>query len=308
MTYSEINCNLRAIFGAGRSGTTWLGALVASHPEVSYRFEPFHRLQKKQIAIHEARQLMEVDTFCDRDLPQVYDALLPAYPELEKSPFFAKKFPTRLSWGKAMLLPIARKNPWGARLFRYLYTPLNSPMLVFKEVELIPVLLSLLERTNIPIVYLMRHPCAVVSSLIKGEQQALMPSGRRTVLKSILANNFPQLLQDYGDKLETLTTAEQQALLWLVDVQQAIQVCQKRSNGLVVIYEELVENPLTIATKVFKHYGLEMVPETLNFIKESSQASRTNQLKRGEMFINQYFTVYRDSKEARDSWKKNTFS
>ena len=35
----------------GRCGSTWLGAMVSSHPEVAYLFEPFHRLSKTQPAI-----------------------------------------------------------------------------------------------------------------------------------------------------------------------------------------------------------------------------------------------------------------
>ncbi|MDJ0687655.1 MAG: hypothetical protein QNJ41_04015 [Xenococcaceae cyanobacterium MO_188.B32] len=50
MISEQNNCNMGALFGLGRSGTTWLGAIVASHPEILYRFEPFHRLQKIYIA------------------------------------------------------------------------------------------------------------------------------------------------------------------------------------------------------------------------------------------------------------------
>ncbi|MGL6343136.1 MAG: hypothetical protein ACRC80_28855, partial [Waterburya sp.] len=81
---------LGGIFGTGRCGTTWLGAMVSSHPDVAYRFEPFHRLKKSKIAIATALEKIRAEDFSAQDLNLIYQALLPAYPEVEKPPFFAK--------------------------------------------------------------------------------------------------------------------------------------------------------------------------------------------------------------------------
>ena len=79
-----------SIFGTGRSGTTWLGAMVSSHPEIAYRFEPFHRLGATQPAVEEALETIRSNEFSYKDLSSVYQALLPAYPQAEKPPFFPK--------------------------------------------------------------------------------------------------------------------------------------------------------------------------------------------------------------------------
>ena len=300
------NCNIGAIFGSSRSGTTWLGAIVDSHPEILYRFEPFHRLQKTQSLIKEIYDLTRSDNFSAQDVPRIYNCLLPAYPESEKPPFFSKNFSTRLSFGKSFLWPLARKNALGDHLFRYLYTPKGKPMLVFKEVDYPDMVVKFLTETDIPIVYIIRHPCAVVSSIMRGQENSVMPmpEKRLMVLKRVMTKHEPKLAEMYGDKLDKLTISEQEALYWLVEIGRALRACQKSPNGSIVIYEELTERPLEVAREVFQHFNLTMPEESVAFIEESTQKSLTSAIKRGEVNMNQYFTVFRDPKIARDRWKE----
>lgn len=304
MTLSSTNSNLGAIFGTGRSGSTWLGAIVASHPDVVYRFEPVHRLKDANSDMGHLLKLARSDQFSPEYLPQLYQVLLPAYPECDKPPFFKKHYPLPLSVGRAPLWMLARRNTIGSHLFRTLYTPKGSPFLVFKEVALVEMMNQLLEKTSVPVVYLMRHPCAVVWSVIRGQQADLMPAGQRQFLQSLLEKNSPELAERYGSRLETLSIAEQEALLWRSDVERAVDACQAHSNGLLVIYEDLFENPVEIATQVLNHFGLDMVDQTLSFIEESTTGTSSSRLKRWEFGINSYFTVFRGSQSSSDSWRK----
>ena len=294
-------CKLGAIFGTGRSGTTWLGSILSSSPEISYRFEPFHRLKNTNTRINNGFELICSDTFSSKDLSYIYSVLSPAYPECEKPPFFRKNFAIRPGIKFAWLF--SRNNPLGAYFFRHIYTTKEQPMLIFKEVDCVDLLIQLTRRTEIPIVYIVRHPCAVVSSVMRGQKNLLMPSKRRSVLKSLLAKHQPMLAEKYQDRLDLLSVCEQEALLWLVDVERSLQACQNYSNVLVVIYEQLTKYPLETAEEVFEHFGLQMTQESIAFIKESTQNSSRSRIKRGEVGVKSYFTVFRDPKVSRDRWK-----
>lgn len=307
MISEKINGNLGGIFGLARSGTTWLGAIVASHPQIVYRFEPFHRLQKKHSTVREIyHTLKSYEALSAKNIPHIYDCLLPAYPECEKPPFFSKDLATRLSYGKSLLWPLARKNFLFSHLFCYLYTPKNQSMLVFKEVDYADMVVNFLEKTEVPIIYIIRHPCAVAHSIMRGQKNAFMPMppARFVVLKKVLHKHEPKLAEIYGDRLETLTISEQEALYWLVQNRRALRACQQHSQGLIVIYEELTERPLEIAQDVFRHLNLTMPAESVAFIEESTNKSLTSAIKRGEVNMNQYFTIFRDPKVARDRWKE----
>lgn len=301
------NTKLGAIFGTGRCGSTWLGAMVSSHPEVAYRFEPFHRLKKTKPAIATAWEQVHSRDFSSQDLDLIYQALLPAYPEIEKPPFFSKNY-KMFPLGRTLTWPLARKTSWGEKVFSQLYTPQNRPTLIFKEVDLVDVLGKLLGLNQVPIVYMLRHPCGVISSLLKGQKDDLVPSGRRSVLLNLLTAHQPHLAEKYAAQLPEMHISEQEALLWLLDVEQAVQLCQANPNALIVVYEQLVKQPLETLEKIFTHFGLSMNSQSQKFMEQSTEYSMVSRIKRGEIGINQYFSIFRNSQSCCDRWKQELSS
>ncbi|MEO1689951.1 MAG: sulfotransferase [Cyanobacteria bacterium J06631_6] len=306
MSTPTSHCNLGAVFGAARSGTTWLGAIVASHPEVVYRFEPFHRLNRSNVDVRDTFDLVRSDAFSTEDICQIYNTLIRAYPELEKPPFLANNSKRSFLWTKYLLWLIARKYPIFSSLYTNIYTPKDTALIVFKEVDYSELFLPLLKRTQVPLVYIVRHPCACIFSTMKGQEKSLIPTGRRSVLNNLLARYEPELAQKYGSRLDKLKISEQEALLWLIEVRRSFQACQEHSNGLTVFYEQLTKQPLETSEQVFQHLGLSMTQKSVEFIAEStntSSSSSPSSVKRGELGINSYFTVFRDPQKSRDRWK-----
>jgi len=295
---------LMGIFGTGRSGSSWLGSIVDSHPEVAYRFEPFHRLRHSP-PIEKVRQLLESEGFQESDLPQVYEALLPAHPTLERPPFFPKTY--GFTAGKAWVRVPTRKLRIFHSVFKWLYTPRTNPPLVFKEVTEERIMNQLLARTSIPIVYLVRHPCAVVLSTVTGQKQKVMPTGRHTVLDKILKRHDPELSAQYSSNIENMDLLEKEALLWRVDVEKGILATQKYKNALLVIYENLCDDPVAVSKQIFEHFGLTFSAQTTDYLNSFEKIHQeSNSL--SEFGIKSYFSVNRNPALMKNKWKQEMSS
>jgi hypothetical protein len=288
---------LCGLFGSGRSGTTWLGSIINSHPDVAYRFEPLHKLMGVP-RIDAARRLLKSDELDDARLAEVYAALIIAHPLVEKPPYFAKhhlRVPLH-NWAS----PLGRSSVLGTWLFERLYTPTRQPTLVFKQVTMEPVLEAMLTRTNARAVYLVRHPCGVVASALAGQRSGMMPVGRLTVLDSLLRKHDAALAAR-TPPVDSLSDLQKNALLWRIEVEQGVRACEASPNGQLVIYEALCRDPIGISRQVFDHLGLSFPDATLKFV-ESSVAGAGG-ASRSEPFIRSYFSVFRDPQESMNKWK-----
>ncbi len=294
---------LGAIFGNGRSGTTWLGAIVSSHPEVVYRFEPLHRAELVDESARIAARTVRSARFTSLDLPTVYQAMLPAYPEWEKPPFFQKNFRMRLGSGRSLLWPLARSNRALQALFRYLYTPLDHPYVVFKEVAAEDSFISLVVRTEIPMIYILRHPCGAVHSIVQGQKKGLLRTGRQNVLSAYMKDHAPALWDRYRGRIEAMSAYQKEALLWRTNVELCYEVIKQNPRVLVVFYEDLCRDPLKISTQVLQTLGLEMDEKVRAFIEASMRPRSSARFLAGEVGIRPFFSVFRDPVASMNSWK-----
>ncbi len=291
---------IMGIFGTGRSGSSWLGSIADSHPQVAYRFEPFHRLRKYP-KIHKARQLLQSPQLTDADLEQVYQLLLASHPKTERPPFFAKDY---FTWGKTWMRLPARVLKPVHPLFRWMYTPNNRPALIFKEVTLEKVMTNLLAKTSMKIVYLVRHPCAVVNSTLSGMKKGYMPEQRHHILDQLLARHDPKLAEKYVSQFAQMGALEKETLLWRMDVEQGIAAAKDNSNALIIFYEELCVNPQAIAQQMFKHFGLDFSAQTAEYIKLFLGELAEKKVSYKEYGVKNYFSVFQNPAQIKDKWKQ----
>ena len=294
---------LMGIFGSGRSGSTWLGAIVSSHPDIVYRFEPLHRLAGLDARVRELRGQLSTGQFGPDMLGELYAALLRARPEVEKPPFFAKRDRGSRQLGRSVLWPLARRSATCARAFERLYTPRARPPLVFKEVTSELIMANLLARTAMRVVYLVRHPCGVAHSTLAGQRRGLMPSDRRRVLGDTIRRLDPELPRRLGFDLERATPIEIEALCWRLDAEIGLAAARASANAHIVVYEDLCADPLGVAQGVLGHFGLALTPATRQFIDRSMHGSGLGKLAYGEVGVDAYFSVFRDPRATRDRWR-----
>lgn len=293
------NQNLMGIFGTNRSGSSWLGSILNTHPQVAYRFEPFHRL-KEYPAFCEARELLESEQLTESDLAKVYKILLPARPKIDRPPFFPKIH--EMTWGKTWLRPAGLQFKSLGYLFKKLYSPRNTPPLVFKEVTMEPMMQNLLARTTMKVVYLVRHPCGVVASTIKGQRAGVMPVGRHSVLDKLLIKHDPALAESLTTRWNQLGALDKETLLWRLDVEKGIAAAKSHPNALIVIYEDLCQRPEELTRQVFEHFKLDLTAQTLSFLENLSREKQPRGWR--EIGINSYFSVVRNPAAMKNKWKQ----
>lgn len=291
---------IMGIFGTGRSGSSWLGSIADSHPHVAYRFEPFHRL-KHYPAIHQIRQLLNSPELVDADLEQAYQLLLASHPKTERPPFFAKNYFTK---GKTWMRLPARVLKPVHPLFRWLYTPKNRPPLIFKEVTLEKMMANLLAKTSMKVVYLVRHPCAVVNSTLNGMKKGYMPEERHHVLDKLLARHDAALAEKYASQFAHMGALEKETLLWRMDVEQGIAAAKDHSNALIILYEELCTDPQKVAEKMFQHFELEFSSQTTEYIKLFLGENAEKKASYKEYGVKNYFSVFQNPAKIKDKWKQ----
>ena len=293
---------LAGVFSTGRSGSTWLGALVSSHPDVAYRFEPILRPRGQARRTREAIELLHAPGISDADLSSIREGLLVSDTFSDKPPFRSGTWRrTLLNAVKVPAWAVCRTFPALSPPYRRWFTP-NRGLVVFKMVAHEATFARLRVQTRIPLVYLVRHPAAMVASLLEGQRRGLMPSGRASVIRQFLADNAPALAARYSDRVDAMDAHEHEALLWRWSVEACIGEAAPSGRAVhVVFYENLCRSTRDEVERTLRFLSLELTAGVERFIEETTRPSR-----RGirEIGIHRYFSVFRDPTKSVDRWRK----
>jgi hypothetical protein len=204
------------IAGTARSGTTWLGEIIASQVNCRMMFEPF---QPNKVRAY--RQF------------RYFQYLRPGQDDPAMADFCTTVFTGRI------------RNWWMDQEV----THLRPQFRLVKEIRA-NLLLGWIARRfpEIPLLFIVRHPCAVVQSRLQ------LDWATDTDIASFLEQ--PALVEDYlADHLDlvraTRTDAGKHALIWCIS--NLVPLRQFAAGGLpVVFYEDLVDQPAVEVPRVFQ--------------------------------------------------------
>ena len=290
------------LIGSGRTGTTWIGRIFDSVPQTIYLHEP--------------------------DLV-VYDPAFPVVPDPETMPELvavADRFLDRLAGARPLKAVAARpilRKPYRSTPAHFLRNALIYGLRGLEEVigsrvqklhvpdlvgrrhraGLTTVIKSVsglgrlpifaAARPTTPIVHVIRHPCAVVASLLRGIAEGKMPRPRlydpQLRLPPAQRRGLDRAAADRLDDLETI------AWRWLVMNEWALEAAPGDARVRVLRYEDMALDPMTTARELLAWCGLPWTEATENFLSRSS---------RGPAEGVRYHGVIRDSRAASERWRE----
>lgn len=239
------------------------------------------------------------------DLPAIEAGLRRSDPLSDKPPFTPRRRGSLpCPWLRGPMWAACRRFPSLSPLYRTLYTPKGRPLVVFKHVAQERTCRRLLERTALPIVYLVRHPCATISSILKGQRDGVMPNGRASVIARFVADNAPALHRRFGDRIASMGAHQHEALLWRWSVETSLEPSRDTAPASlrIVHYENLCRNPVAEAAGVLAHLGLDPDPQVDAFVAASTDPGARGLREPG---IRRYFSVFRNPLESMEKWRRD---
>ena len=222
---------LVSLHGAPRSGTSWLGKIFDSHPDVAYRFQPLFSYRFKGA----------IDSDSPPDAVRLF---LQQLFGVNDDPFILQ-------------LPQAAR---GAHPQAFRKT--NPPsVLVMKEVRYHYVIPALLRAVpDAKIVGIVRHPCAVINSWLKTPREFRPEWDAMAEWRNAPSKNHGLREEYFG-----FTKWKEMAHQFLALARN------HPNDFFLVRYECLVTNPESEIEKLFAFCGLDVHPQVRDFLHASQQ-------------------------------------
>jgi hypothetical protein len=294
------------LLGSARSGTTWLAKLLDTHPGVLYLHEPLLRL-KATPAEPALRRLVDGGELDAEETALLWGALCRTRFECLRPPFFPKSFLKLPPWAIMVLRRAAGYSRRGRRAFGDWLTPAArlAPDLLIKEVDWQDRALNIVRGLHPGrVVFIVRHPCAVVHSRLRGLKMGVIP-GHDRVAWLVRSAAQCEAIGISERQVHAMPPWEFYALDWLLQNLYYCRIAEVHPRTTTVLYRDLCLRPEQVTADVFRFLGWEVNSRTSRFIRTSTH-SRWRALamrlwggRRG------YYNLYRDGSESLTDWKNS---
>ena len=230
--------------GSARSGTTWLQEIINFNNEYRILFEPFRPEKVELVSQWQNHQYLRVD---------------------ENSPQFLKPL-NKILRGKIKDVWV---DTYNQRLFsqKRIIKTIHANLLLFWIKNHYP---------EIPIILILRHPCAVANSKINIVGKHFRYNNNpldRFLSQDALMEDF---LRPYENQLmATKTVFETFIFIWCIE--NLIPITQFPEGGIyITFYENLCLNPESEIRQLFSYIEKPYSSEVINKVKIPSPVSRKN--------------------------------
>lgn len=285
------------ILGAQRSGTTWLGKIFDSHPDVLYRHEPDQS--------HPAPPGLASDAVCSAVTSWLQERSLRS---CSKRPFFRKSWQSAPAfWMRnavAAALTVGATVPLMGRALERASLPdmvaghhASPPRVALKSIDFCNGAGAFARALpDSRTVMILRHPCGQIASIMRGAAQhrfELREGGAEMPYHEAQAMAFAADRGVDATAFHRLPPAGKYAWSWVAFNEIALDGLEGLPNARAVLYEDLCAAPAAKAREILDFAGLGWNAQTADFIARSTSQSQSTG----------YYAVFRDSIAAADRWR-----
>lgn len=288
--FDKLAASAILIAGAPRSGTSWLGKIFDSHPDVLYRFEP-DWFDPDSVLINNDLIRWNMGRWIANRDPRAAG----------KRPFFPKSWqttPARMLRALVIYAEAAASRSGLAYWPAPDFGAIDRARAVVKTVKLRDGLGAFAEACpEGRAVLILRHPCGQVASLARGNRDGkfvLAEPGTDMPFDEYRTVVFASRHGLDEPAFQRLPNAAKYAWSWRAFSETAFASIEGQSNARVVVYEELCGNPIEQSRALLTFAGLSWHEQTETFLTRSTQHDGPAG----------YYAVERNSIEAAERWRK----
>ena len=292
------------LLGSPRSGTTWLAKLFDSHENVLYRHEPDIYLRGHPIPfLPDPEETCQFKNQAADYLQQLLNirsvksaGSLPNFPKCYRSQLSDLMRNGMIRTAKFVELVLGKIGVSFNFQIPDLITGTIStqPVYVVKSVSSLGrTLLFSHAAPETKIIHIIRHPCAVVASRLRGKKLNLMADDAFLDTQA----KMPQAAK-HGlslEKLKSLTHEQQLATFWMLQNEKVMEEMTDNPNYKVVVYEKLCNEPEKVCRELYDFAGLAWSQQTSDFIELANQK---------EVGGERYYQIVRNPRQSADKWRK----
>jgi len=273
------------VAGSGRSGTTWVLDVIAKAAKMRTVFEPLHPEASQLSSVYAGRYMpadKEDDVlsgFIASMLSGRFNSIWSNYRVIS-----SRLVPTWHTFFKprAMLEILERYKSLYENYSEFSYES-GSPVVV-KFIRANLMLEWIVKNHQVKLLFVLRHPCAVIESKIRldaaaskaGLQHGVSDWEPSSVLSQYTNDRafYNDFIQKYADRLdiENLNELETHAVNWCFENVPVLKIAEKENISL-VCYENLVANGRSEWLSICNDLGIEIDENSLKIDAPSQQAS-----------------------------------